>query len=197
MNVKTKQASVLNILISVVNKLTSAINTLNTPQYASGILGLCLLFCSTVYSRNMMAYTNVSGIEIEIVSDIAQDPIDSDLVGNPVDDFLSDADTDEEQQISNNEDLWLRIKDGYAMPDVKSTFATNHEKWYSSRPEYLKRMVERGQKYLFHIVEEVEKRGMPSEIALLPMIESAFNPQAFSHSAASGIWQFIDRKSVV
>jgi membrane-bound lytic murein transglycosylase D len=52
-------------------------------------------------------------------------------------------------------------------------------------------MVERSQKYLFHIVEEVEKRGMPTEIALLPMIESAYNPQAYSRSQASGIWQFI------
>lgn len=52
-------------------------------------------------------------------------------------------------------------------------------------------MVERSQKYLFHIVEEVEKRGMPTEIALLPMIESAYNPQANSTSSASGIWQFV------
>jgi membrane-bound lytic murein transglycosylase D len=52
-------------------------------------------------------------------------------------------------------------------------------------------MMERGQRYLFHIVEEVEKRGMPTEIALLPMIESAYNPKAYSTSHASGIWQFI------
>ena len=52
-------------------------------------------------------------------------------------------------------------------------------------------MVERSQRYLFHIVEEVEKRGMPTEIALLPMIESAFNPKAYSTSHASGIWQFM------
>ena len=90
-----------------------------------------------------------------------------------------------------NEDLWQRIKDGYAMPDSTSELITKHENWYSSRPDYMKRMVERSQKYLFHIVEEVEKRGMPTEIALLPMIESAYNPQANSTSNASGIWQFI------
>lgn len=90
-----------------------------------------------------------------------------------------------------NDDLWQRIKDGYAMPDSNSELIAQHENWYVSRPDYVKRMVERSQKYLFHIVEEVEKRGMPTEIALLPMIESAYNPQAYSRSRASGIWQFI------
>ena len=156
-------------------------------QLGRTFVSLLLLICSTVYSHSLLADTNVSGVEIEIVSD----QVDSDLVGDPVQDFLSDVDTEEVIQISKNEDLWLRIKDGYAMPDVESNVATNHEKFYSSRPDYLKRMIDRGQKYLFHIVEEVEKRGMPSEIALLPMIESAFNPQAYSRSAASGIWQFI------
>lgn len=90
-----------------------------------------------------------------------------------------------------NDDLWQRIKDGYAMPDSTSELIAQNENWYSSRPDYVKRMIERSQKYLFHIVEEVEKRGMPTEIALLPMIESAYNPQAYSRSHASGIWQFI------
>ena len=77
------------------------------------------------------------------------------------------------------------------MPDSTSDLVARHENWYSSRPDYIRRMVERSQKYLFHIVEEVEKRGIPTEIALLPMIESAYNPQAYSTSRASGIWQFI------
>ena len=151
------------------------------------VISLSLLIYGVTFCNILLADTNVSGIEIEIVSD----QVDSELVGDPVQDFLSDANAEEIAQISDDEDLWLRIKDGYAMPNVKSNFATHHEKFYASRPDYLKRMLERGQKYLFHIVEEVEKRGMPSEIALLPMIESAFNPRAFSTSAASGIWQFI------
>ena len=89
------------------------------------------------------------------------------------------------------DDLWQRIKNGYAMPESTSPLTRNHEEWYSSRPDYVKRMVERSQRYLFHVVEEVEKRGMPTEIALLPMIESAYNPQAYSTSRASGIWQFV------
>jgi len=89
------------------------------------------------------------------------------------------------------DDLWQRIKNGYAIPESTSSLTQKHEQWYSSRPDYVKRMVERSQRYLFHVVEEVEKRGMPTEIALLPMIESAYNPKAYSTSRASGIWQFV------
>ncbi len=104
---------------------------------------------------------------------------------------LHDASAPEEPIAVETDDLWLRIKNGYAMPELNSSLVKRHEDWYSARPDYIKRMVERSQKYLFHIVEEVEKRNMPTEIALLPMIESAYHPQANSTSRASGIWQFV------
>lgn len=88
-------------------------------------------------------------------------------------------------------DIWQRIRNGYAMPDQDSKVISRYEHWYASRPEYVDRMTERGKRYLYFIVEEVEKRGMPTEIALLPMIESAFYPGAYSTAKASGIWQFI------
>ncbi|HXU92071.1 MAG TPA: transglycosylase SLT domain-containing protein [Gallionella sp.] len=88
-------------------------------------------------------------------------------------------------------DLWTRIRGGFAMRDLDSPLIANHEKWYASRPDYVARMTDRARRYLYYIVGEVERRGMPSEIALLPMIESAFNPGAYSTSRASGIWQFI------
>lgn len=88
-------------------------------------------------------------------------------------------------------DLLARIRAGYALPELNSPYTRKHESWYASRPDYVRRMMDRSRKYLYHIVEEVEKRGMPSEIALLPMVESAFNPQAYSRSHAAGIWQFI------
>ncbi len=90
-----------------------------------------------------------------------------------------------------NHDLWHRIRDGFGMRELDSKLIARHEKWYASRPEYMGRMFERAQRYLFYITEEVERRDMPSEIALLPMIESAFNPGAYSVGRASGIWQFI------
>ena len=88
-------------------------------------------------------------------------------------------------------DLRQRIISGYTIPDIDSSFTSTHEAWYASRPDYVKRMIGRSQRYLYHIVIEVEKRGMPSEIALLPMVESAFNPTANSRTKASGIWQFM------
>ncbi|GAB1387313.1 transglycosylase SLT domain-containing protein [Melaminivora sp.] len=88
-------------------------------------------------------------------------------------------------------DLWERMRRGFAMPDLQTELVTDREQWYASRPDYLQRMTERSRKYLFHIVEELERRGMPTELALLPYIESAFNPQAVSSAKAAGMWQFM------
>lgn len=88
-------------------------------------------------------------------------------------------------------DLWERIRLGFRMPDLKNDLVTDREKWYASRPDYIERMTARSSKYLFHIVEELERRNMPTELALLPFIESAFNPQAVSSAKAAGMWQFM------
>jgi len=88
-------------------------------------------------------------------------------------------------------DLWDRIRRGYAMPDLDNDLVHDREQWYASRPDYIYRMTERSKKYLFHIVEELELRNMPTELALLPFVESAFNPQAVSGAKAAGMWQFM------
>ncbi|MGE0329544.1 MAG: transglycosylase SLT domain-containing protein [Ramlibacter sp.] len=88
-------------------------------------------------------------------------------------------------------DLWERIRRGYTMPNLDTDLVRQQEQWYASRPDYIQRMTERSRKYLFHIVEELERRNMPSELALLPFIESAFNPQAVSSARAAGMWQFM------
>ncbi|MFD0669551.1 transglycosylase SLT domain-containing protein [Ramlibacter sp. MAHUQ-53] len=88
-------------------------------------------------------------------------------------------------------DLWDRIRRGFAMPDLDGELVRRHEQWYATRPDYIQRMTERSRKYLFHIVEELERRNMPLELALLPYIESAFNPQAVSSARAAGMWQFM------
>ncbi len=90
-------------------------------------------------------------------------------------------------------DLWIRIRRGFAMPDLQVDLVQDREQWYANRPDYIERMTARSSKYLFHIVEEIERRGMPTELALLPFIESAFNPQAVSSARASGMWQFMPR----
>jgi membrane-bound lytic murein transglycosylase D len=88
-------------------------------------------------------------------------------------------------------DLWTRVRAGFAVRDLDNPLVGKWEQWYVTRPDYVKRMNERGGRYLFYIVEELDKRGMPTELALLPFIESAFNPQAMSGARASGMWQFM------
>lgn len=94
-------------------------------------------------------------------------------------------------QVTPPTDLWERIRAGYGMPDLDNELVRAQERWYATRPDYIQRMTERSRKYLFHIVEELEARKMPTELALLPFIESAFNPQAMSVARAAGMWQFI------
>jgi membrane-bound lytic murein transglycosylase D len=88
-------------------------------------------------------------------------------------------------------DVWHRIRAGFQLPSLEGALVKRQEQWYVSNPDYVARMVERSSHFLFHIVEEIERRKMPTEIALLPMIESAYNPQAYSRAHAAGMWQFI------
>jgi membrane-bound lytic murein transglycosylase D len=88
-------------------------------------------------------------------------------------------------------DLWDRIREGFVFQESTSPLVIKHERYYSSRPDYVDRMMSRSSRYLFYIVEEVERRKMPMELTLLPFIESAFNPEAFSRAKASGMWQFM------
>jgi len=94
--------------------------------------------------------------------------------------------------LGERSDLWQRVREGFALAALDDReLVTRWEQWYATRPDYVRRMTERGGRYLFHIVEEVQKREMPTELALLPFIESAFNPQALSSARASGMWQFM------
>ncbi len=90
-----------------------------------------------------------------------------------------------------SDDIFQRMRNGFSMPDINSDLVLYHQQWFMNRPENLRRMTERSSLYLFYIVEELEKRGMPMELALLPMVESAYNPMAYSRAKASGLWQFI------
>lgn len=98
-----------------------------------------------------------------------------------------------ERDATPQTDVWQRIRNGFKIDDaaLQNPLVATHTDWYANRPDYMRRMVERSRRYLYHIVQELDRRAMPMEIALLPMIESAFNPTALSRSAASGIWQFI------
>ena len=84
-----------------------------------------------------------------------------------------------------------RVAAQFALPDHQHPRALSERTWLVDRPDYLVRVVERARPYLHLIVEEIERRGMPGEIALLPVVESAFQPFAYSHGRAAGLWQFI------
>lgn len=92
---------------------------------------------------------------------------------------------------SRPQDLWERIRLGFRLAEVNPALTRRHEQWYIERSQHLLRAIERSRPYLYHIVDEVERRDLPMEVALLPLLESAFDPMAQSPKKAAGIWQFI------
>lgn len=93
--------------------------------------------------------------------------------------------------LRNGDNVWQRIREGFQMAEVNPELVRQHESAFSSKGEYFRRVMDRSRKYLFHITNEVERRGMPTEIALLPVVESAFVATAKSPVGAAGLWQFM------
>jgi len=88
-------------------------------------------------------------------------------------------------------DVLAQLREGYGFPPVDSDAVRRQADWFARNPRYFERVFERARLYLPHVVDEIEARGLPAELALLPVIESAFDPFAYSHSRAAGLWQFI------
>ena len=121
------------------------------------------------------AFVNVAGQRPVVLAAVPQAP------GDPL----------IEKLLTRPADLWERLRQGFAMPDLDNRLVAVHEAWYAARPELLRGILARARRYLHYIVEEVERRGLPMELALLPAVESGFNPMALSSAQASGLWQFI------
>tara|TARA_B100000780_G_C21090229_1_gene439360 strand:- start:87 stop:1463 length:1377 start_codon:yes stop_codon:yes gene_type:complete len=145
----------------------------------AGIIRILVVLLIFLLPQSSWSLTNVLGDKITIIK-------------------YTSIDTNETR--SKNEapqvkSIWPRLKDGFAFnskpPRKAKKIIKKYEKWYQDRPEYIDRMLNRSEKYLFHVIEQVQLRGMPTEIALLPMIESAYNPLAKSRMKAMGMWQFI------
>lgn len=94
-------------------------------------------------------------------------------------------------------DMWERIRKGFIIENTSNPLIAQQTLFYGERPDYFKRTATRASRYLFHVVSELDKRGMPTELALLPFIESSFNPEAYSTAKASGLWQFIPSTGLV
>ena len=104
---------------------------------------------------------------------------------------VAPSETPVAEAIPEYPNIWAKIRDGFSMATLDSPLVERERQWFINNPEYMQRMMERARLYLYYIVDEVEKRGMPMEIALLPAIESAYKPYAYSRARAAGLWQFI------
>lgn len=93
--------------------------------------------------------------------------------------------------ITPPDDLLQRLRNGFSMPDLHTPLVADRQAWYLNNPNYIRRVLDRSRKYLYHVVNELEARGMPTELALLPIVESSYNPLAYSKARALGMWQFI------
>jgi len=95
------------------------------------------------------------------------------------------------QVYAPSDNLWIRIRDGFQMEPMNTPIEIEQVRWLSARPDYVNRSMTRSSRYLFYIVQEVNARNMPTEIALLPFVESAFVTNAKSSAKAMGLWQFM------
>jgi len=101
------------------------------------------------------------------------------------------AQTPPEPRAIDDIDLLERIRRGFRFPEIKSPHVTTYQNWSLEHPTYLVDMLARAEPFLYYIVQQIERRGLPTELALLPAIESAYKPGATSKSGAAGLWQFI------
>lgn len=104
---------------------------------------------------------------------------------------LEAADAAPSADESAHGDLFARMRAGFTLPELDSKYVREYERWDATHPTYLKNLFVRATPFLYHIVEEIEKRGLPMELALLPAVESAYKPEAVSRSRAGGLWQFV------
>jgi len=120
---------------------------------------------------------------VEVIETVPNQPIATEA--------LTTHDLNQQFAAHRPDDLWQRIRDGFSLPKSEHARTVSERRWYARHQEYIDRTTERAQPYLHFIVEEAARRNIPMELALLPVVESAFQPFAYSHGRASGIWQFI------
>lgn len=128
-------------------------------------------------------HTTLSTDTLDTIEVLPHEPIAAEAI--------TTHDLDQQFAAQRPQDLWQRIRNGFALPQSEHKRTVSERRWYARHQEYIDRTSERAQPYLHFIVEEAARRNIPMELALLPVVESAFQPFAYSHGRASGIWQFI------
>lgn len=154
------------------------------PSYPSTRRGR--LACALALAFNVVAGASGAQAGVDTYVHIAG--------GQPVDPARSSAEGANpqiEKLLNQPADLWERIRLGFALPELERALVARQIAWYAARPELVQAIVLRARLYLHFIVDAVERRGLPTELALLPFVESGFNPMALSSAQASGLWQFI------
>jgi membrane-bound lytic murein transglycosylase D len=114
-------------------------------------------------------------------ADSATAPDSADLPGPPADSLVTIKQTE----------LFARLRAGFVLDDVDEPAVASQVNWFANHPDFLERTWGRAGLWLYYIVGQLEQRKMPVELALLPVIESAFEPYAYSRARAAGLWQFI------
>ena len=104
---------------------------------------------------------------------------------------VNDVEISLSDDVNVSDDIWQRIREQLTFPVEQNRRVVVQRNWYAKHQNYLDRVAKRAKPYLHFIVEELEAANMPLEMALLPIVESAFDPFAYSHGRASGMWQFV------
>ena len=152
---------------------------------------LCLLMsaCSTMQPPSQTATDPSPRVE-----DAAQAGNETDLAENlPLTKIGNTTESNNTSGASDQAetDIWTRMRQGFGLPEETAPAIDQQLRWYAKNQDYLDRVFSRAEPYLVYILGEIESRGIPTEIALLPVVESAYDPFAYSHGRASGLWQFI------
>lgn len=147
-------------------------------------------------SKNSNTTAVIDTLEAEAADDDDDTAQDAEPLPNVEESLLGDVDESDDaisaDLLAANGDLWSRLRDGMQMDsDIDNERIAVQRNWYLRNPDYLNRMALRASRYLHYTVSEAERRGLPTELALLPVIESAYDPFAYSHAHAAGMWQFI------
>ena len=166
------------------------ISSLPLPDFKPNFTALLLCLCSLILSgcENMPLGQNNG-------ADIASSPAPVTAVEAETVSDISDSETAveaEAQPPAPEADLWQRIREGYKLsPDEMHASVVKQRDWYLRNPSYLATVFGRAEPFIYYVTQELDKAGLPLELALLPIVESTYDPLAYSHSHAVGLWQFI------